>query len=130
MAIEYIRIEDINKINYLLCGFSTNRKVISELTYPIYVDHNSIFYFAVLNNNVIGFCSAIKNKNKIVFSHDYVIYEYRKKGIYCKLFDMRYNDFKYNNVYAVCTKNSINTFLRYGFNIQKITKNYTFVNKN
>jgi hypothetical protein len=127
MAIEYIRITDKPSIDKFLCGFATSRKVISELTYPIYVDDNSVFYFAFLHENVIGFCSAKLTNKKIIFCHDYVINEYRNKGIYNKLFNMRLNDYVNKELYAVCTKKSISTFLRFGFCVIKKTNKYSFV---
>lgn len=99
-----------------------------ELGYQIYSDINHTWYLAYYNDKLVAFCSAIKKTNHISFSHDYVLLEYRNKGIYNELFKARMNDFN-GGIKSVATDKSLNTFLKYGFKITKKTKNYTFLIK-
>jgi len=106
------------------------KKVYKELGYPIFSDKNHTWYMAYNNGVLIGFCCAIKKKTHISFNHDYVLENYRCLGVYDKLFNARLHDFQSSRIKAVCTEKSISNFLKFGFDITKETKNYTFVQLN
>jgi predicted GNAT family acetyltransferase len=125
MAVEYLRLTDHSKVVELIGPFAMNKKVISELTYPITTNDRCIWYVAAVKGNVIGFC-CLDNKK---CTHAYVSPNHRGNGVYSQLFHLRQTDFKNQTITAVCTNKSVNTFLRNGFKITKQTKNYTFVTK-
>ena len=75
---------------------------------------------------MVGFCSYINKGSYTSFNHDYVLPKYRGMGFYNSMFVDRLNDCS-GKIKAVCTKKSIGTFLKYGFNEVKKTKNYIFV---
>lgn len=127
MAIKYISVKGYEAIPYI-GKFAMDKKVISELTYPITTTDKDKWYIAI-DTKVIGFCSAIIKKDYISFNHDYVKPEYRNKGIYSQLFANRLNDCK-GLLKAVCTPMSKNIFIKNKFIVTKETKNYTFVELN
>lgn len=127
MAIKYISVKGYEAIPYI-GKFAMDKKVISELTYPITTTDKDKWYIAI-DTEVIGFCSAIIKKDYISFNHDYVKPEYRNKGIYSQLFANRLNDCS-GLLKAVCTPMSKNIFIKNKFIVIKETKNYTFVELN
>jgi len=130
MAVRYIRQTDSLIVSDYLKMYSLDRSVSKELGYPLFNDKSHVWYFALNENDVIGFCAAIKNKNNVSFSHDYVRKDFRGVGVYKNLFDMRLNEFSKHKIKSVCTSMSIKTFLHNGFVIVRQTKNFTFVKLN
>lgn len=111
--------------------YAMDKEVIQELTYPITTSKDHVWYIALNEfEEAVGFCSAIPRKNHVSFCHAYVHPEWRKNGIYTKLFDMRIQDFKDQRIKAVCTPKSVEAFKASKFNITKETKKYSFVEKN
>lgn len=127
MAVEYISVVGFEAIPYI-GKFAMDKKVISELTYPITTTNKDKWYIAI-DKEVIGFCSAVIKKDYTSFNHDFIIPEYRNKGIYSQLFANRLKDCK-GLLKAVCTPMSKNIFIKNKFIVIKETKNYTFVELN
>lgn len=127
--IEIIKREHSIKLMRDISHIALNKDVYKELGYPIFSDYNHTWYLLYIKDDLIGFCSSISKKNHISFSHDYILKEFRGKGYYNCLFKYRLLDTKKQIIKSVATQKSINTFKRFGFNITKKTKNYTFVQK-
>lgn len=96
------------------------------MSYPIYSDENHKWYLIYKNEKLIGFCASLNKNNKTTFCHDYIIESERKNGYYHLLFYERFKNTK-GEIKAVCTPKSISTFLEFGFEMEKETKNFTFV---
>jgi predicted GNAT family acetyltransferase len=128
MEIRYISVTGFDVIPYI-GKFAMDKKVISELTYPITTTDKNKWFIAIDKEDVVGFCSAILKKDYISFNHAYVLPEYRNKGIYTQLFSNRLNDSK-GLLKSVCTDMSKNIFIKNKFIVTKVTKNYTFVELN
>jgi hypothetical protein len=127
-----IEIKKYNHSELLLSELSKiafNYKCFKELGYPIFSDINHVWYLIYKNNYLIGFCSAIQTKNNIKFSHDYIIEKERGNKYYDLIFKERLNDYEDKKIISVATNKSVNTFLRYGFQIIKKTKKYNFLKK-
>ncbi|MGE6754188.1 GNAT family N-acetyltransferase [Rossellomorea sp. NPDC071047] len=80
----------------------------------------SVWFCAIVDGEMAGFVSCyIREKHgKAVFKSDYVRGEYRRRGIYRKLFETRLNyvkKFNVRKIKASCTKMSLGCFLSYGF---------------
>lgn len=105
------------------------KEVYIELGYPIFSDINHTWYLAYDDNKLIGFCSSVIKKKYASFNHDYVLSDYRRNKVYNELFKLRLLDVQNILIKAVATKKSINTFIRYDFEIIKVTRNYIFVKK-
>lgn len=127
--IEIIKREHSIKLMSDISAIALNKDVYKELGYPIFSDVNHTWYLAYVDNYLIGFCSAVSKKNHVSFSHDYILKEYRGKGIYNDLFKFRLLDTKSDLIKSVATNKSISTFKRFGFEVLKSTKNYTFIQK-
>jgi GNAT superfamily N-acetyltransferase len=124
-----MRIEKIKHSKELLREIALiafDKSVYEELGYPVYSDFNHTWYLLYDEGILIGFCAVVDKKNYTSFNHDYILPEYRNKGLYDTLFRARIEDIS-GKIKAVSTRKSINTFLRYGFEIKRKTKNYTFV---
>ena len=109
---------------------SLDKKIRAELGYPISSEPGQQWWIYRTDEGVlIGFCSMIINKNDVHFCHDYIYPEFRNNGFYNKLFTERMYmiGMMECDVTAVATKMSLNTYLRYGFKIEKKTKNYTWL---
>lgn len=124
-----IEIKKFSHCEELLCELSKiafNYKAFKELTYPVFSDENHTWFLMYKNGILIGFCAMVLKGNKIKFTHDYVLETERNNGYYDLLFKERYSNAK-GVINAVATNKSLSTFLRYGFNIEKKTKNFNFV---
>lgn len=80
----------------------------------------SIWFCAKVDGELAGFvsCYIRKRKGKAVFKSDYVREEYRRRGIYRKLFEARLDYVSIADVKIIkasCTKMSLGCFLAYGF---------------
>lgn len=109
---------------------SLDKKIRSELGYPISSEPGQLWW-VYMAEIPLGFCSIINTGNELHFCHDYIYPQYRNKGIYNKLF---YDRYYYAMTYAlpitaVATLMSLSTYLRYGFEIIKTSKNYTWLRK-
>lgn len=132
MAIKYFRMNHERALKHL-AKFAMDKSIINELGYPITSDDNTEWFCAVQHDvHFIGFCAARINLrgNYVSFIHDYVIKEYRNKGVYDTLFKMRIEQYPGMHIKAVATHKSVSTFMRYGFTVTKTTKNYNFVERN
>lgn len=83
-----------------------------------------------IDNEVIGFVSYSVIYERAELNYIGVCEEYRRKGIAQKLFDFVYNDLKKNMVenfsleVNINNKSAINFYLKNGFEIKSIRKNY------
>jgi GNAT superfamily N-acetyltransferase len=80
----------------------------------------SVWFCAKVDGEMAGFvsCYISERQGKAVFKSDYVRKEYRRRGIYRKLFEARLDyvkDFNVKKIKASCTKMSLGCFLAYGF---------------
>lgn len=105
-----------------------DKSVRKELGYPINSESGQS-WFIYSGDVLFGFCSIINEGKSLHFCHDYVYPSYRKLGLYDKMFEYRLNYAKTFSlpITAVATNMSLNTYLRYGFKIEKQTKNYTWL---
>jgi GNAT superfamily N-acetyltransferase len=106
---------------YLLLGkFLSKRNIVKEIGAPVWDDDHVTWFVAIVNNVSVGFSSMIKRKNHIEFLRSYVSPEYRNQGIYNKLFGFRMERAQKDTIKikAVASGKSINTYLRYGFQIK------------
>ncbi|QDP64621.1 MAG: hypothetical protein GOVbin2006_32 [Prokaryotic dsDNA virus sp.] len=79
-----------------------------------------------IDNKIVGMAGIKKLGSTALFKCAYVLKEHRGKGIYDYLFKKRMiiaEDLGYKKMRAFCTKMSVNTLKRYGFNIKKTYKN-------
>jgi len=111
---------------------SLSKSIRKELGYPISSEPGQLWWVYMNSENVlIGFCSAIFKDNEVHFCHDYIYPEFRNKGLYDKLFNERIDckEIFTFPITAVATPMSLNTYIRYGFEIIKQSKNYTWLRK-
>lgn len=93
----------------------------------------SVWFCARVDGEMAGFvsCYIREKQGKAVFKSDYVRGEYRRKGIYRKLFEKRLDyvkNFNVRKIKASCTKMSLECFLSYGFKkIESRSRKYTDV---
>ncbi|MFE8699208.1 GNAT family N-acetyltransferase [Cytobacillus sp. FJAT-54145] len=94
----------------------------------------TVWFTAKVNGEVVGLVSCIvrERQRKAIFKRGFVLQDYRRKGIYNKLFEERLNYVKENQkikvITALCTKESIHCFLKHGFKInRKHSRKYTSV---
>jgi len=128
----------IHKFNHSDTEFWTNigsmfvdAKIINELGISITSNENCIWFVAVIDYSIVGFCCAEKRKDYYFFKHDFVLSEFRNKGIYSELFNKRIEHYSDCRIKSTCNKNSLKTYLKNGFKIEntigkyfKVTKNY------
>jgi len=128
------------RIEILLCDdivfYSRMRTFLASK--EIYKETGQIFWndfgkkwFVCINNKgkTIGVCAYVKTKKNIIFCSDYVLPEYRNRGIYDKLFEVRMKECPDLPIKAVATKQSLGTFLRHGFVSRKVKGKFTVVER-
>lgn len=116
---------------WLLMGkFFASKEVKKELPY-MYDEPKKVWFIMVDNNIVIGFCSLMESKNKIIMGNGYIIPSNRNKGHYKELFDhrLRYikKRFSKKTIISVVKKEMIDIFIDNGFIKTKESKNYVWV---
>lgn len=94
--------------------FSTSKSVLKELGEPIIVEDDHICLFAVVVNNIVGFLSY--NNSKILYV--YVLPEYRKRGIFTKL----YNELPKQNWIVMSSNLAKPIYEKRGFRVVKSYK--------
>jgi hypothetical protein len=82
----------------------------------------NIYFGYYLNGNLVGFCGLYTTKKTAILKNDFVLKDYRNKGIYKMLNEFRFNyintlGFKY--VEANVTKYSLDFHLKNGAEIVK-----------
>jgi GNAT superfamily N-acetyltransferase len=128
MGITILRIKNTFKDFYQMIGpFLARRFIDNELGGRIYNDDGMEWFIALEENDVIGFCCVKPKKNSVRFCHAYVIEEYRKKGIYKKLFNARFCAYMGCQISATCNDKSLKMFLDHGFKIMRKRGRYTEV---
>jgi hypothetical protein len=125
--IEIIKHEHSNDLLKEIALIALDKNVYKELGYPIFSDKNHTWYLLYLDNILTGFCASVFKGKHYSFNHDYILKKYRGMGYYKVLFNKRMQDYKNSYIKAAATKDSLNTFLRFGFKIIRETKNYTFL---
>lgn len=95
-----IEVKGISKEFYqFIAPFAMDKKVISEFDgYPIYTSSSHLWWIAIENKKVVGFCGLAQEKKSTLFTFDYVIPEKRRNGIYKKLFKERFSWCEKNGV--------------------------------
>lgn len=91
---------------------------------------NTKYYGYFQENRLIGITGILIYKNKCVFKNHYVFKEFRKTGVFKKLFQYSINIAKNNKIKVIeanCTDMSINHYLKNGFKIIKQYKNCKMV---
>lgn len=82
----------------------------------------AIYIGAFCCGEIVGCCGYIVKKDKIEFVNDVVKSNYRKKGIYSTLFNIRKNivaSINHKKEYAYCTKMSVGRYISDGFKVKK-----------
>ncbi len=79
---------------------------------------NTIWFGAKLGDEIVGVVSCVLRRTYVYYNSDFVRKEYRKKGIYARLFEERDKFVLTLNsdlIKAKCTPNSLNHYLKNGF---------------
>lgn len=93
---------------------------------------NTVWFGAKLGNEIVGVVSCVLRRDYIYYNTDFVIKEYRNKGIYTRLFEERDKyavTLNRDLIKAKCTRYSLNHFLKNGFKAIAIGRSLTPVEK-
>lgn len=100
-----------------------SRFIEKQVGLKIYDDANKQWVIALLNDEIIGFCSLQAN----TVSDCFVYPHYRMHGAFDLMLDSLMSE--PSSYRAVCTLMSVRAFLKRGFIITKQTKNFHYVER-
>lgn len=126
--INIIRSNHSDSLCAAIASICLDRQNQKEIGGQFYSCENHKWYLAYEKDVLIGFCAAVEKGKYVSFNHDFIIKNKRNNGFYNLLFKERLSDFNNREIRAVCTSDSIGTFIRNNFKIYKQTKNFKFVN--
>ena len=112
--------------------FFASRSVRKELPY---LSNSDATTWVVISENedIIAFSAFEVFKSKIELKHAYVLPEHRNKGIYEQMIDIRMellSSVTLPITVAVANHDNASRFKGRGFEVEKVTKNYTFMRRN
>lgn len=93
---------------------------------------NTVWFGAKIGDEVVGVVTCVLRRAYVYYNTDFVRHEYRKKGIYTRLFEERDRyvlTLNRNLIKAKCTRNSLNHYLKNGFVATANGKSLTPVEK-
>ncbi|MDR1594633.1 MAG: GNAT family N-acetyltransferase [Prevotellaceae bacterium] len=113
----------------LIAPYAMSRQVITEFDgYPVLTDDNYIWFITFSDDgNLTGFSAIRQTKKHVEFTNDYVIPEYRKKGVHKKLLSERIKWCKKNNIDIIkadCTDECLPHYLKAGFKVVRELKKW------
>jgi GNAT superfamily N-acetyltransferase len=112
---------DDEKVYSLLAPFAMNPKVIREMGgYPILTDQNLHWFITMNGSKVVAFSAIKVMKDYCLFTYDYTIKDFRRKGLHRSLLQQRIawcKEEKIQLVKADCTKESLPTYKAEKFKI-------------
>ncbi|MDR2064847.1 MAG: GNAT family N-acetyltransferase [Prevotellaceae bacterium] len=107
----------------LIAPYAMNRSIVAMFDgYPILTDENYCWFIVFDNENLAGFSAIRQTQKDVEFTYDYVIPDYRQKGIHKKLISERIKWCKKNgikHIKADCTNECLPHYLKAGFKIIK-----------
>ncbi|WP_026691746.1 GNAT family N-acetyltransferase [Alteribacter aurantiacus] len=92
----------------------------------------TVWLGAYYKGRLVGVCAYRSTKRGILFKRDFVVADYRGKGIYRKLFEermRRMKKLKPHRIYAYCNKNSLPYYLKQGFKRVGKRRHFTVVER-
>ena len=129
MVIEMIKIyNDKHKKFWGLMGpIFGSKEIRKELPY-IYHEKDKVWFLKIINDNIIGFCSALEKEKEIVIGNGFVFPDNRGMGYFKELFEFRLeyilNNFEKKPIKSILKKSLYNVYNVNGFKIIKSSTNY------
>ena len=93
---------------------------------------NTVWFGAKIGDEVVGVVTCVLRRAYVYYNTDFVRHEYRKKGIYTRLFEERDKYVATLNtklIKAKCTPYSLRQYLKNGFEETGKRKSLTYVEK-
>lgn len=122
------RLTNRSRSFYRLMGpFLARREVIAEIGGPIWDDDDKVWFIALVDGAVIGFCAARPGRSgRTVYQSAYVAPDWRKQGVYRALWRARRDEFP-GPAQAVCTAAALPFFLAHGWTVAGTRGSFTRV---
>ena len=128
------QVEHGNQLMQEIAHIALDRATQRELGYPMWSDKKHVWFLCYSLDDemkrAVGCCSMRRDGRSMIFGHDAVCDAHRGQGIYDALFKERLMAASQTDVRrfrAVCTPMSVGTFARYGFKVERESKNYTWM---
>jgi GNAT superfamily N-acetyltransferase len=113
----------------LLGPFLARREVVRDIGGPIWDDDDKMWFVAVSDGAVVGFCAARDTGRRVTFQSAYVVPGHRRRGVYRALFAARLGHYADRPIRAMCTAASLPMFVTHGFVKIRTRGAFTEVNR-
>lgn len=110
--------------------YLARRAIVKELGGRLWDDDTKTWYVALNGRHVAGFCAARDDSSRVVLQSAYVLPDYRRQGVYRRLFNARMADFADRTCRAVATEASLPVLLAAGFTPVRARGRFTEVIRN
>lgn len=120
------RITNADPDFYRLLGpYLSRREIVAELGYPVWDEDGKTWLVDVTRGRVRGFVAYRTAEGKAILTSDYVLPDYRLRGVYRSLFAERMRLLDGVALTATVTKSAAAIYCAHGFVESRAYKNYT-----